>query len=466
MASVPSSRSRSRSGSPTSRPTSCRGARHTARASASRRRTFRPTSRSGASSPPATAARSSRSSRSLASAHRSRATVTVEVNGQARTFNDGEGITFSEEHGRQADVVADHGAVRRLRADVAVGKARRLRQASTPRGRWSCGWGQRGRRLRRRDISALLSASARSRAATDKGAIAIIGPAGGGGAGGQGRGGAAAATPAPGGCADSSGLPGAPPRGRRSRARRRRRRRRFHDRSAVRRQGHAGGQRRGCVLRVPLQRVRAEVRRSSRRRPRTASRCRPSRSRASKSHSTWTPTTRWFARASPTTSSASSEGSDPKLKDTYVAYGAHYDHTGYREGRCRGREGRTGPSQSRRSNQQRRRRRRLGDGSDAWSIARGVCAGAKAEALGCCSSGTPARKSACSGREYNADYPVVPLEKIVAQLDMDMVGRNRNDDAKQANAVLVVARSRQRGAPQHQRGRQRLAARPMTLNYE
>ena len=25
------------------------------------------------------------------------------------------------------------------------------------------------------------------------------------------------------------------------------------------------------------------------------------------------------------------EGSDPKLKDTYVAYGAHYDHTGFRE---------------------------------------------------------------------------------------------------------------------------------------
>src|SRR6185295_11153071 len=26
------------------------------------------------------------------------------------------------------------------------------------------------------------------------------------------------------------------------------------------------------------------------------------------------------------------EGSDPKLKDTYVAYGAHYDHVGYSEG--------------------------------------------------------------------------------------------------------------------------------------
>ncbi len=26
------------------------------------------------------------------------------------------------------------------------------------------------------------------------------------------------------------------------------------------------------------------------------------------------------------------EGSDPKLKDTYVLYGAHYDHVGYSEG--------------------------------------------------------------------------------------------------------------------------------------
>ena len=30
------------------------------------------------------------------------------------------------------------------------------------------------------------------------------------------------------------------------------------------------------------------------------------------------------------------EGSDPKLKDTYVAFGAHYDHVGYAEGEITG----------------------------------------------------------------------------------------------------------------------------------
>ena len=30
------------------------------------------------------------------------------------------------------------------------------------------------------------------------------------------------------------------------------------------------------------------------------------------------------------------EGSDPQLKDTYVAYGAHYDHVGYTETPGRG----------------------------------------------------------------------------------------------------------------------------------
>ena len=37
----------------------------------------------------------------------SRATVTVEVNGQTRTFNDGEGITFPKNMGGKQTVVAD-----------------------------------------------------------------------------------------------------------------------------------------------------------------------------------------------------------------------------------------------------------------------------------------------------------------------------------------------------------------------
>ena len=46
------------------------------------------------------------------------------------------------------------------------------------------------------------------------------------------------------------------------------------------------------------------------------------------------------------------------------------------------------------------------------------------------------------GSLYSADYPVVPIDKFVAQLNMDMVGRNRNDDPKQANTVFVVGSDR------------------------
>ena len=46
------------------------------------------------------------------------------------------------------------------------------------------------------------------------------------------------------------------------------------------------------------------------------------------------------------------------------------------------------------------------------------------------------------GSRYNADFPVVPIDKIVAQLNMDMVGRNRDDDPKQANTVFVVGSDR------------------------
>ena len=41
-----------------------------------------------------------------------------------------------------------------------------------------------------------------------------------------------------------------------------------------------------------------------------------------------------------------------------------------------------------------------------------------------------------------ADYPVVPLDKVSAQLNIDMVGRNRCDDPKESNTVYVVGSDR------------------------
>ena len=170
----------------------------------------------------------------------------------------------------------------------------------------------------------LLSASARNRAAIEKGAIAIDR------AGGRRRG----WRPGPrrrrtSGESDSFGYAGTPATPRRRPAVgawRRRRRWRLHDRSALRRQGAAGGQRRGCVLRVPLQRVRAEVR-GAQGEGREAEPLPPFALKGVKI--TFNVDADYTIVRTRLTHNVVGivEGSDPKLKDTYVAYGAHYDHT-------------------------------------------------------------------------------------------------------------------------------------------
>jgi hypothetical protein len=141
------------------------------------------------------------------------------------------------------------------------------------------------------------------------------------------------------------------------------------------------------------------------------------------------------------------EGSDPKLKDTYVAFGAHYDHVGYAENeieqtsagpRLRGGRGRINDPTD-----------RIWNGADddgSGSI--GILAVAKAFAT--------ARKPRRSvifiwhageergllGSRYFADHPTVPLDKIVAQINMDMIGRNNQDREENSNHVFVVGSDR------------------------
>ena len=143
------------------------------------------------------------------------------------------------------------------------------------------------------------------------------------------------------------------------------------------------------------------------------------------------------------------EGSDPKLKNTFVAFGAHYDHVGYREsgapeggdsepGGCRGQ---IRPTPRPTDN--------INNGADddgSGTVA--MLAIAKAFA-----TGTKPRRSllfvwhageenGLLGSRYFADHPVVPIDSIVAQLNMDMIGRNRCDDPAQANTVFVVGSDR------------------------
>jgi Zn-dependent M28 family amino/carboxypeptidase len=46
------------------------------------------------------------------------------------------------------------------------------------------------------------------------------------------------------------------------------------------------------------------------------------------------------------------------------------------------------------------------------------------------------------GSRYFADYPTVPIDKIVAEINMDMVGRNRDNKEEEANTLYVVGSDR------------------------
>jgi hypothetical protein len=143
------------------------------------------------------------------------------------------------------------------------------------------------------------------------------------------------------------------------------------------------------------------------------------------------------------------EGSDPLLKQTYVAFGAHYDHVGYAEGELTDtadgtrRAGAPG---------------RITSGHEADRIWNGadddgsgtvtLLAMARAFALG------PRPKRSVlfvwhAGEErgrwgsiYFADHATVGVDRIVAQLNIDMIGRNRGDKSSESNTVYMVGSDR------------------------
>jgi Peptidase family M28 len=143
------------------------------------------------------------------------------------------------------------------------------------------------------------------------------------------------------------------------------------------------------------------------------------------------------------------EGADAQLKQTYIAFGAHYDHVGYAEGELA-------------STENGRRRAaapgivtagaeddRIWNGADddgSGTVA--LMALARAYALG------PKPKRSMlfvwhAGEEngrwgslYFVDHPTVDLDRIVAQLNIDMIGRNRDDKTSEANTVYLVGSDR------------------------
>jgi hypothetical protein len=208
------------------------------------------------------------------------------------------------------------------------------------------------------------------------------------------------------------------------------------------------------------------------------------------------------------------EGTDPKLKDTYVMFGAHLDHIGYRPaggrlpgtGNCR----RTAPA--------------VGTGAPAPAVGSGAPAaavGSGAPATTAAGRGAPVTASAplpplaaqdiinngadddgsgstalmaiakafatgpkpkrsvvfvwhtgeesgLYGSRYNADFPVVPLDRVQTQLNIDMIGRDDCDNLNgdYSNSVFVVGADRISTDHNLIVDTDAAQARPLTLDYE
>jgi hypothetical protein len=127
------------------------------------------------------------------------------------------------------------------------------------------------------------------------------------------------------------------------------------------------------------------------------------------------------------------EGSDPILKNEYVAIGAHYDHVGVRAG--------GGPGDN-----------IFNGADDDGSGTTGVLAIADALAHG----PRPKRsvifvwhcgeEKGLWGSQYFTSYPTVPLNQVVTQLNIDMIGRSKkegdtlaaNKDLSGPNQIYVI----------------------------
>ncbi len=365
----------------------------------------------------------------------SRATVTVDVNGQTRTFKDGEGITFPRNMGGKQTITGDQ--VQFVGYGLTLPSGGHNDYANVdPKGKVVVWLGASGPKTSESGLFRLLNANARNRAAIDKGAIASIGPYSAGG-GGRGRGGAAPA---------AEGTPATPP-----------------STGAAPATPGAGRGRGGIVDDGDF----SSVQRLDNKVPPAVSaqdefleflfsaseiKYADLKQRAADQQ----PLPPFALKGVKITFNVDAdytpvrtrlthnvvgivEGSDPKLKDSYVVYGAHYDHTGYREGVVAGRGGQPPANPEDRINNG-----ADDDGSGTvaiMSIARAFAQGPKPKRsiLFVWHAG---EESGLLGSRYNADFPVVPIEKMAAQINMDMVGRNRNNDPAQSNTVFVVGSDR------------------------
>ena len=167
-------------------------------------------------------------------------------------------------------------------------------------------------------------------------------------------------------------------------------------------------------------------------------------------------------------------GSDARLRDTYVGLGAHYDHVGYQQFAPTGAVGNVIASCAGQTRPLPRADDIVNNGADDnGSGTVSLMAIAKAFATG----QRPKRsvllvwhtgeEAGLYGSRYMADHPVLPLDRMVTMLNVDMVGRNRCDKADEANKVYLVG-SERISTELHNINEDANASlrRPLTLDYE
>ena len=108
------------------------------------------------------------------------------------------------------------------------------------------------------------------------------------------------------------------------------------------------------------------------------------------------------------------EGSDPVLKDEYVALGAHYDHVGV-GGPVNGDAIYNGADDD-------------GSGTTALlAIAEALAKAPTRPKRSVLFNWHAGEEKGLWGSRYFTEYPTVPLQKIVTQLNIDMIGRSRKE---------------------------------------
>ena len=126
------------------------------------------------------------------------------------------------------------------------------------------------------------------------------------------------------------------------------------------------------------------------------------------------------------------EGRDPQLKSTYVAFGAHYDHLGTNQnipGTATVDRIYNGADDD-------------GSGSTALIGMANAFMAAPKPRRSLMFAWHAGEERGLWGSEYLADHPPVPIDRIVAQLNIDMIGRNRDNKDSEENTVYAVGADR------------------------